>query len=124
MGQLVAVRSFVAEAAISANRVVTFGATDDNVLTAVAVTSTLIGIVEGVSPVLGERVDVVMTGIADLQIGGSVTRGAYITVDAQGRGVAAAPAAGVNNNDYRIGRHNPLNHSRFKLLYNHQRCLI
>ncbi len=98
MGQLVAVRSFVAEAAISANRVVTFGATDDNVLTAVAVTSTLIGIVEGVSPVLGERVDVVMTGIADLQIGGSVTRGGYITVDAQGRGVAAAPAAGVNNN--------------------------
>ncbi len=98
MGQLVAVRSFVAEAAISANRVVTFGATDDNVLTAVAVTSTLIGIVEGVSPVLGERVDVVMTGIADLQIGGSVTRGAYITVDAKGRGVAAAPAAGVNNN--------------------------
>lgn len=98
MGQLVAVRSFVAEAAISANRVVTFGATDDNVLTAAAVTSTLIGIVEGVSPVLGERVDVVMTGIADLQIGGSVTRGNYITVDAQGRGVAAAPAAGVNNN--------------------------
>lgn len=98
MGQLVAVRSFVAEAAISANRVVTFGATDDNVLTAAAVTSTLIGIVEGVSPVLGERVDVVMTGIADLQIGGSVTRGAYITVDAQGRGVASAPAAGVNNN--------------------------
>ena len=48
MGQLVAVRSFVAEAAISANRVVTFGATDDNVLTAAAVTSTLIGIVEGV----------------------------------------------------------------------------
>lgn len=98
MGQLVAVRSFVAEAAISANRVVTFGATDDNVLTAAAVTSTLIGIVEGVSPVLGERVDVVMTGIADLQIGGSVTRGNFITVDAQGRGVAAAPAAGVNNN--------------------------
>jgi len=98
MGQLVAVRSFVAEAAISANRVVTFGATDDNVLTAVAVTSTLIGIVEGVSPVLGERVDVVMTGIADLQIGAGVTRGAYITADAQGRGVAAAPAAGVNNN--------------------------
>jgi hypothetical protein len=98
MGQLVAVRSFVAEAAISANRVVTFGATDDNVLTAVAVTSTLIGIVEGVSPVLGERVDVTMTGIADLQIGAGVTRGAYITVDAQGRGVAAAPAAGVNNN--------------------------
>lgn len=98
MGQLVAVRSFVAEAAISANRVVTFGATDDNVLAAAAVTSTLIGIVEGVSPVLGERVDVVMTGIADLQIGGSVTRGNYITVDAQGRGVAAAPAAGVNNN--------------------------
>ena len=43
---------------------------------------------------LGERVDVVMTGIADLQLGGTVARGSWVTVDAQGRGVAAAPAAG------------------------------
>lgn len=98
MGQLVAVRSFVAEAAILANRVVRFGASDDNVLTAGAVSEQLIGVVEGVSPAIGERVDVVMTGIADLQLGGTVARGSWVTVDAQGRGVAAAPAAGVNNN--------------------------
>jgi hypothetical protein len=98
MGQLVAVRSFVAEAAINANRIVTFGASDDNVVQASAVTSQMIGVVEGVAPALGERCDVVMTGIADVQIGGTVTRGAYLTSNATGQGVAAAPAAGTNNN--------------------------
>ena len=38
----------------------------------------------------------VKSGIADVEFGGAVTRGAAVTSDANGKAVAAAPAAGSN----------------------------
>lgn len=88
----------VAEAAINTYRIVKFGSTDDFVVQAAAVGDSMIGIVENVSPAIGERCAVVMAGIAELTLGGTVTRGGLITSNGTGQGVAAAPAAGVNNN--------------------------
>jgi len=83
-------RARVAEAAILANRIVKPGATDDAVLQGAAATDSLIGVVEGVAPALGERCDVMLAGIAEVKLGGSVTRGGPVTSDATGQGVAAA----------------------------------
>lgn len=90
-------KQFIAEAAINAYRIVKFGTTDDYVIQAAAVGDASFGVVEGVAPAAGERCDVVMAGIAEVKLGGTVARGGPITSDATGQGVASAPAAGANN---------------------------
>ncbi|MES2946319.1 MAG: capsid cement protein [Pseudomonadota bacterium] len=89
--------NYVAEAAISINRLVKQGASDRAVLTAAAATDSIIGVVNEVAPAIGERVDVVRVGIAWVEAGAAITRGSPITSDAVGRAVVAAPAADVNN---------------------------
>lgn len=90
-------KSYLTEGAISGNRIVRAGANDYGVLQASAVSDLFIGISTEIDSVSGERIDVVHEGIADLKLGGTVARGAFLTTDASGQGVAAAPAAGVNN---------------------------
>lgn len=63
---------------------------------AAASTDLVIGVNEALPVVAGERVDVIRAGIADVEFGGNVTRGQPVTADADGKAVAAAPAAGVN----------------------------
>lgn len=89
-------KNYVAEAAIAAYRIVKFGAADGQVLQAAAATDSLMGVMESVGPALGERCDAVKSGIADVEFGGTVARGAAVTSDANGKAVAAAPAAGSN----------------------------
>jgi hypothetical protein len=91
------VKQFKAEAAIGANLIVKHGAADDTVVQSAAATDKHIGVCDNVAPAINERVDVITHGIADLILGGAVTRGDLITSDANGKGVVAAPAAGVNN---------------------------
>jgi hypothetical protein len=90
-------KSYTAEGAIAANRIVKFGSNDWGVLQAAAAADALIGITTEIDAASGERVDVVHEGIADVKLGGSVTRGGPITSDASGQGVAPSPAAGTNN---------------------------
>lgn len=89
-------RNYLAGAAIAAYRIVKFSA-DGTVIQGAAATDSLIGISESVGPASGERVDIVKSGIADLEFAGVVARGGPVTSDADGKGVAAAPAQGVNN---------------------------
>lgn len=89
-------KEYVAEAAVSAWRIVKPGSTDDFVSTAAAATDKSIGVIEAVAPALGERCTVVTHGIADVTFGGTVARGDPLTSDASGRAVVAAPAAGSN----------------------------
>lgn len=85
------VKQFVAEAAIASSRIVKFGSTDDYVVQGAAAGDALLGIVEGIAPAAGERVDVVLAGIAEIKLGtGGITRGAGVTSDATGQGVAGA----------------------------------
>jgi hypothetical protein len=82
---------YVAGGVIGANCMVKFGADDNTVLAAAAATDSVIGVNDNIARVLGDRTDVVHVGIADVKLGaGGITRGAEITSDATGQGVAAA----------------------------------
>lgn len=91
------IKNLIAEAAIAKRRIVKFGADADHALQGAAVTDLLIGVSTEIDAALGERVDVVLDGIAEVEFGGNVTRGNKLTSDADGKAVVAAPAAGVNN---------------------------
>lgn len=90
------VKNYTAEAAIGSYLFVRPGSADYSVVQASAGADRLFGITTEVDATLGERVDVVHQGLAWLRLGGAVTRGDLLMADAQGRGVAAAAAAGVN----------------------------
>ncbi len=93
------IKTFVAVGAIANRRLVKFGTGDGLVAQGAAATDLIIGVSDcpgGVAD--GERVDVVLFGITEVEFGGAVARGALFVSDANGKAVAAAPAAGVNNN--------------------------
>lgn len=89
-------KSLNAEGTIGANLLVKPGAADGGALVAAAATDKVIGITTEISVVALERVDVVLDGIADLKLGGTVTRGDLIMSDASGQGILAAAAGGSN----------------------------
>jgi len=74
-----------------------FGADDDTMSLATAVGDKLSGVFQHTTSAAGEEARVMLSGISKLKLGGTVTRGALVTTNASGQGVAAAPAAGVNN---------------------------
>jgi hypothetical protein len=92
------VKNFVAGAAIAALRIVRFGANNTQVLQASAATDFSIGVCHqpGGASAAGERVDVVVTGICDVEFGAAVARGVLLMPDAQGRAITATAAAGTN----------------------------
>lgn len=97
MNQVI-VKTFTAGAAIAHGRLVKVGAADGVVVQCSAAGDGIFGVSDcpgGVTQ--GSRVDVVLLGVTELEFGGTVNRGALVTSDADGKAVAAAPAAGVNN---------------------------
>lgn len=90
------IKTYTAGGAISPYRIVKPGANDGEVVQAAAAADALMGVTGSIGPASGERVDVVKTGIAAIEFGGTVTRGGPVTSDASGKAVAAAPAAGSN----------------------------
>lgn len=90
------ITSYDAGAAIAKRRVVKFGASEKLVVQGAAAADALIGVSTDIASAAGERVDVVRSGVAPVEYGGNVTRGAPLTCDAQGRAITAAPAAGAN----------------------------
>lgn len=90
-------KGYTATAAISARRIVKFGAADGTVVTATDGSAPLIGVQSELDCDSGDRASVAMVGnIEDVVFGGNVTRGDPLTADATGRAVVAAPAAGAN----------------------------
>lgn len=90
------IKNYKAGGAITKFRIVKLSA-DDTVVQAAAAADAVLGVLGEIDAASGDHVDVVMAGIAEVEYGGSVTRGALLTSDADGKAVAAAPAAGVNN---------------------------
>jgi hypothetical protein len=84
---------------INANSIVKVGTADYAVLQADGPTTAakIIGVTTEIASSTGERIDVVLQGIVDLKLGGTVARGDLITSDVNGNGVTAAPSAGTNN---------------------------
>jgi hypothetical protein len=85
-------KTLIAGAAVAARRITKFGASDTAVLQAAAATDLSIG-VSDLGGASGEPIDVIVDGIALVEYGGNVTRGEWLTADADGKAVAAAPAA-------------------------------
>ncbi|WP_374569680.1 capsid cement protein [Phenylobacterium sp.] len=85
-----------AGAAIAPRRYVKFSA-DRTVIQATAATDAIIGVSDSLGAAAqGDRVEVYVLG-AELEVeaGGNITRGDELTSDANGKAVAAAPAAGA-----------------------------
>lgn len=93
------VKPFLAGAAIQPARLVKFDADDRTVIQGAAATDAVFGVSDA-SPIsaaaTGERVDVVMSGIAPVVYGGTVTRGQLLMSDSTGRAITATAAAGTN----------------------------
>lgn len=89
-------KNHVADMAIPKFRLVKHGAGDDRITLATSSADFIIGATMDIDAALNERSDVQLLGIAYVEAGAAIARGALITADAIGRGVTAAPAAGVN----------------------------
>lgn len=97
MSTPVLTRTYLTGGAITKRRIVKWGSADHTVVQATAATDSLIGVAAELDAASGERIDVHLSGVVEVEFGGNVTRGAQITADTSGKAVAAAPAAGVNN---------------------------
>jgi hypothetical protein len=70
---------------------------DDQVEHAAASTDTIIGATTEVSTDgADERQDVHVVGIAEVELGGNVSRSDYVRSDADGKAVTASPSGGTN----------------------------
>jgi len=96
MHELGTIQNYTGSGEIERRRIVAFDATEGQVKQATATSDTIIG-VTGIHPCEGAglRVDVQLAGLADVEFGAAVAQGDRLTVDAQGRAVPAAPAAGT-----------------------------
>lgn len=89
-------KAFVAGAAIAPNRFIKFGTDDRTVIQAAAATDSIIGVSDDVGCANGERIDVILEGIATVEFAGTVTRGGLLISDSVGRAIVATAAAGTN----------------------------
>lgn len=70
--------------------IATFGGDDDTLALATSATDAMLGIFQHTTTAAGETVRIMMTGISDCKLGGTVARGKPVTADANGKGVQAA----------------------------------
>lgn len=84
------------QTAVVKHRIVKRDTADDLVIHAAAVGDAMFGIAQHAAAI-GERVRARLYGISEVEFGGTITQGELLTSDANGKAVAAAPAAGVNN---------------------------
>ena len=81
------IKNFTAASAVAAKRIVALAA-GGSVSQASAGTDNIIGVVE-LACESGSRVDVVTGGIAEVEAGGSISCGDWVTADSNGKAVAA-----------------------------------
>jgi hypothetical protein len=96
MSNLQLAKNYVADVVIPPFRIVKPGTADDRITLATASLDALIGTSTDIGAAIGERCDCQLAEVAYVEAGAAIARGALITSDATGRGITAAPAAGVN----------------------------
>ncbi len=83
------VKTFLADGAIAARRIVKAGSAAGEVAQATAVTEALIGVcVQPGGAADGGRCDICLSGVAEVDYGGNVAVGDFLTSDADGKAVA------------------------------------
>lgn len=93
------VKPFLAGAAIQPARLVKHDSDDRTVIQGAAAADAVFGVSDNTpigAAAAGDRVDVVMSGIAPVVYGGTVTRGQLLMSDSTGRAITATAAAGTN----------------------------
>lgn len=88
-------KAFDAGAAVPAYTIIKLGANDGTAVPSAAATDALLGVSTSLPAALGERVDAILVGVAEVRYGGPVTRGDLLTSDANGKAVKAVAGAGV-----------------------------
>lgn len=86
------IKTFTCGSAIAGYTLVTLASAAGAVEAANAVTDVLIGVTTQIGSQDNGRVDVVMGGVTEVKIGGSVTKGDVLTTDASGHAVTATQA--------------------------------
>jgi len=91
------IKSYKAAATIAGFVIAKWSAptTATTVATAAAATDPLVGIVESQGAASGGMADVVLGGLGEIQLGGTVAAGDPLTSDANGKAVKCNPAAGT-----------------------------
>jgi hypothetical protein len=89
-------KGYTTGAAVLASRIVKMGSADFTVIQATDGAAGLLGAtVEHVNPPSGGQITVTRLGLEYVELGGTVTRGQYVTSDANGKGIAAVIVAGT-----------------------------
>lgn len=87
---------FVADGAISQRRIVTVGASDNAVAQATGDTAALVGVaLDDYSD--GEAATIQVTGVAKIEAGASITRGAMVTSNGSGQATTLGTTAGTRH---------------------------
>lgn len=89
-------KSLKAQATVEGFRILKHGSADNTCIKAAAATDLLIGTADSLDKATGEMVDMDVRPVAEVRLGGTVTRGQALTSDANGKAVVAAPGAGSN----------------------------
>ncbi|WP_019024061.1 MULTISPECIES: capsid cement protein [unclassified Thioalkalivibrio] len=85
------IKNFDAASEVQPHRLVVFGDSDTKAAQATDGSAAFIGVSDSLGAAdAGEPMDVVMAGAAEVELGGTVTRGDRLTADAQGRAVKAS----------------------------------
>lgn len=91
------IKNFIADGTINPYRILKHNNSDTDVVQASSETDYIIGVSDEVGASSAERVDVTMNGIAQIELGGTVTRGEELTSDANGKAVSISSLPkGVN----------------------------
>lgn len=87
------IKAYDPETAIAAYTIVKFGTTEDQVVEAAAATDKLIGVSSEIDSAVGDRCDVIRSGIAPVLYGGTVAAGDLLTSNANGHAIATTTAS-------------------------------
>lgn len=91
------ITNHAAEGAVAPYRLVKVGSNNRAVVQASTADDLIVGVSDSIGAnEAGDPIDVIRSGIAEVELGGNVTRGQPLTADAEGKAVAAAPDAGEN----------------------------
>lgn len=82
------IKNFIADGIINPYRIVKHNNSDNDVVQASAETDYLLGVADEVGASSNTRADIIMSGIAQVEYGGTVTRGEELTSDANGKAIS------------------------------------
>lgn len=86
------IKNFTASGAVAAHRIVKLDA-NGCAVQASSASDAIVGVTENLGAADGERVDIVLSGIVEVDAGGSITVGDKLTADSNGKAVTASAAA-------------------------------